>query len=197
MRFAKERYPKLRRIEERLDYLDHRIRRTVQMCIDFVPDAISDFERILDLDFSFGNFSEKTVHDLEAAKIYLTYVRSFAASAKEPVRIAPDAGVWQGLGMSEPEGAAEPDTPPDSALSESPKVAKPVRRKKNRKLVELRRFVKQMLDKEETHSDICKQLGDSPRPPRVEWRHLSWPTAYRDQRHGPAVRKWISSTRTD
>jgi len=41
-----------------------------------------------------------------------------------------------------------------------------------------------------SHLDICRTLGDAPRPPRATWRDLTWPAAYRQ--YPAAVTKWLS-----
>jgi hypothetical protein len=45
------------------------------------------------------------------------------------------------------------------------------------------------------YKSICDRLGDSDRPRRAAWRHLSWPIAYK--RHTSAVTKWLSEACRD
>jgi hypothetical protein len=51
---------------------------------------------------------------------------------------------------------------------------------------------RQMLAEGATHQQVCQRLKDAPRPPRVEWRHLSWDKAYQYERYRGAVCKWLS-----
>lgn len=43
-----------------------------------------------------------------------------------------------------------------------------------------------------THSQMCDQLGNMPRPPMAKWRNLTWPAAFRDPLHRDAVKTKLS-----
>ena len=80
--------------------------------------------------------------------------------------------------------------------NETPKRprTKPAARSKDDNFEEIKALVLSLHDEGLSHRDICKRLGDSPRPPRSTWRTLPWPEAYRSQKFGGAVKKWLSKT---
>lgn len=59
---------------------------------------------------------------------------------------------------------------------------------------QIREKVRQLRAEELDFQTICSRLGDSARPPRASWRHLTWPNAYRQHR---AVIKWLSEACRD
>jgi len=67
----------------------------------------------------------------------------------------------------------------------------PYFRKKNDQLENTRELVKQMRAEGDSQIDMCRQLGNHPRPPHAAWRALPWPQAYRQ--YQAAVKKWLSS----
>jgi hypothetical protein len=56
----------------------------------------------------------------------------------------------------------------------------------------IRRTARQMIAEGASHHDVCKRLGNTPRPARTTWKHLPWDKAYKDERFRGAVCKWLS-----
>ncbi len=52
------------------------------------------------------------------------------------------------------------------------------------------KLVREMRADNLSHEQICKRLGNHPRPPSATWRDLTWPVAY--LKHTSSVKKWIS-----
>jgi hypothetical protein len=63
-------------------------------------------------------------------------------------------------------------------------------RRRDPGLGKLKARVRKLRDDGLSHQEICERLRDDLRPPRVGWRHLSWPVAYK--KHTAAVTKWLS-----
>ena len=51
---------------------------------------------------------------------------------------------------------------------------------------------RQMIAEGATHQQVCQRLRDQARPPRAEWRHLTWDKAYLNSKFRGSVRKWLS-----
>jgi hypothetical protein len=56
----------------------------------------------------------------------------------------------------------------------------------------VRTDARKMIAQGATHREVCHRLKDRPRPPHVEWRHLTWEQAFRNPKYESAVRKWLS-----
>jgi hypothetical protein len=67
-------------------------------------------------------------------------------------------------------------------------------RSRDEDAAKLRRHIRELRDAGITHREICQRLDEQgwPRPARASWRHLTWSRAYKDPKHGPSVKKWIS-----
>jgi hypothetical protein len=76
--------------------------------------------------------------------------------------------------------------PPKSRRTVRPRV-----RRKDNQLEATLQLVKQMRKEGCTHQEICKRLGDHPRPIHAAWKDLSWPIAY--LQHTSSVKKWLST----
>lgn len=70
-------------------------------------------------------------------------------------------------------------------------IERPRVRRKDEQLEATRQLVKQMKAEGSTHQEICKRLGDHPRPIHAVWRNLPWPVAY--LQHTSSVKKWLSA----
>jgi hypothetical protein len=59
-------------------------------------------------------------------------------------------------------------------------------------LAQARVLVRRMHAEGYTHSQMCKQLGNMPRPPMAKWKNLTWPAAFRDPMYRDAVKTKLS-----
>ena len=59
-------------------------------------------------------------------------------------------------------------------------------------LAQVRVLVRRMHAEGRTHSQMCDQLGNMPRPPMAKWKNLTWPAAFRDPVHRDAVKTKLS-----
>jgi hypothetical protein len=64
------------------------------------------------------------------------------------------------------------------------------KRRTDQGLQQLKVRVRKLRAEHLSYQEICRRLGDTPRPPRATWRDLTWPQAYRH--HTSAVTKWLS-----
>jgi len=90
-------------------------------------------------------------------------------------------------------GAALKDTnesrqSPTPQTKPSQQRRKPI--KKDYPLLEVKILARQLKGEGSSHRDVCKRLGDQPRPGGAAWSQYSWPEAYR--LHREAVDKWLS-----
>jgi hypothetical protein len=81
-------------------------------------------------------------------------------------------------------------------LAKTPRTkTQPKSRLRDQSIEVIRKRVKELRSLGHSHQEICREMGESPRPPHVAWRQLTWPNAYRA--HRPAVAKWISDACSD
>lgn len=59
-------------------------------------------------------------------------------------------------------------------------------------LAQVRVRVRRMHAEGCTHSQMCDQLGNMPRPPMAKWKNLTWPAAFRDPMYRDAVKTKLS-----
>ena len=62
----------------------------------------------------------------------------------------------------------------------------------NSSIENVRALARQWRAQGDTHQEICQHLKGKARPPRAEWRHLTWDKAYLDQHYRGSVCKWLS-----
>lgn len=145
-----------------------------------------------------GEFNEKLAEGCPCLQ-HVVIERVFAASADYYTVLAA-LGDGAPKVAPAPEAAAvelKPATPPVVA---SPTVGQPHQRSKapavrrfevSEQLKAIQELVRAMVSEGTTrHQEICRRLGDHPRPPRAGWRDLPWPRAYRE--HRGAVARWLS-----
>lgn len=66
-------------------------------------------------------------------------------------------------------------------------------RQKNHVLETTRPLLRQMRKEKYSQQDMCRRLGNSPRPVHAEWRDLPWPDAYKNKKYTNSVKKWLSN----
>jgi len=62
-------------------------------------------------------------------------------------------------------------------------------------LAAVRTQIREMKRGQCSQLEICRRLGELPRPLNAAWKTLSWEAAYLDPKHRPAVKSWISRTK--
>jgi hypothetical protein len=79
----------------------------------------------------------------------------------------------------------------EASSNEGSHSLRPRVRRKDDQLETTRQLVKQMRQEGYSHKEMCKRLGDHPRPIHAAWRNLTWPVAF--LQHNSSVKKWLSA----
>lgn len=100
---------------------------------------------------------------------------------------------------AEEETARRAAAPPDSSGGTSPTergAAQPTCRGKQSRIrpsiERVKQEIRQLKEARCGQEEICKRLGDKPRPRNAAWKALTWYSAFRDPAYKNSVKSWIS-----